>query len=64
VSCVKKVRETFEQMDEVAAVAVDFDGKTATVTAKPGKTLTRAAVENAFAGSTYGVTTFVDRAGG
>ena len=54
----KKVRETFEHMDPVASVDVDFEAKTATVTTKPGKTLTRQAVEKAFAGSTYGVTKF------
>ena len=60
----KKVRETFEQMDEVAAVEVDFDAKTATLTARPGKTIGRDACEKALAGSSYGVTTFAARGGG
>ena len=60
----QKVRETFEKIDAVAVVAVDFESKTATVTTKAGQTLTRDTVEKAFAGSTYGVTSFADRAGG
>ena len=57
-TCVQKVRETFEKMPEVGAVDIKFDTKVAVVDTKPGQTLTRDAVEKAFAGSTYGVTTF------
>jgi len=60
---VQKVRETFQKMDAVAMVDVDFDAKTATVTTKPGQALTREAVEKAFAGSSYGVTSYRESAG-
>ena len=63
-TCVEKVREAFVKLDEVAAVRVDFETKTVTLTAKPGRTVTRAGAEQALAGSTYGVTSFEERAGG
>lgn len=42
-------------------MTVDFDAKTTTVTMKPGATLVRGAVERAFEGSRYGVTSLEDR---
>ena len=61
-ACVEKVREAFGGLDEVAAVQVDFDTKTATLTAKPGRTLTRLAVEKALAGTAYGTVSFEEAA--
>lgn len=37
---------------------VNFNDKTATVTAKPNKTISRETVETALKGAGYGVTTF------
>ena len=61
-ACVEKVREAFGGLDEVAAVQVDFDTKTATLTAKPGRTLTRPAVEKALAVTAYGLVSFEEAA--
>jgi hypothetical protein len=41
-------------------VEVNFDAKTATVTAKPNTTLSRETVETALKGAGYGVTTFTE----
>ena len=57
-SCVKKVRETLTGITDVEKVDVDFKAKTATVTMKAGKSLTKDAVEKAFKGSAYGVSSF------
>jgi hypothetical protein len=40
----------------VASIEADFDRKTATVTMKPGATLTSEQVAKAFAGSNYALT--------
>lgn len=45
-------------MPDVAAVEVDFNAKTATVTAKPNTTISRQSVENVLKAAGYGVTTF------
>ena len=47
-------------MPDVAAVDVNFEAKTATVTAKPNTTISRETVETALKGAGYGVTTFTD----
>jgi Cu+-exporting ATPase len=64
VGCAARVRETLSKVDGVASVDIDFEAKTATLTCAPGKTVSRAAVEKAFAGSPYGVTSFSERTGG
>lgn len=45
-------------MPEVAEVAIDFDARTATVTSKPGMTVTREAIEAALRPGGYGVERF------
>lgn len=57
-SCVKRVRETLEKLDDVAAVKVDFAKKTAAVTMKSGKTMTEKIAKETLKKSGYGVTSF------
>jgi copper chaperone CopZ len=57
VSCSNAVRATLNKLENVDQVDVDFSGKTATVTLKKGK-LTKDAVQAAFEGSRYGVSSF------
>jgi hypothetical protein len=45
-------------MPDVANVEINFDAKTATVTAKADKTISRESVETALKGAGYGVTDF------
>lgn len=42
----------------VAEVAIDFDARTATITCKPGMTVTREAIEAALRPDGYGVERF------
>jgi len=46
---------------DVASVEIDFDAKTATVTAKANTAISRATVETALKDAGYGVTTFAER---
>ena len=48
-------------MPEAASVAVNFNDKTATITAKPDTVISRANVETALKTAGYGVTTFEER---
>jgi hypothetical protein len=45
-------------LPDVDAVEVNFQAKTATVTTKPNRTISRDAVESALKAAGYGVTTF------
>jgi hypothetical protein len=45
-------------LPDVAGVDINFAAKTATVTAKPDKTISRATVETALKTAGYGVTDF------
>lgn len=47
-------------MPNVASVEVNFDAKTATVTAKPNTTISRETVETALKQAGYGVTAFTE----
>lgn len=60
----EKVRETFERLDEVAVVQIDFEAKTATLTTRPGRILTRATAEKALAATAYGLVSFEEATGG
>jgi copper chaperone CopZ len=47
-------------LPDVASVEVNFDAKTATVTAKPNTTISRESAETALKEAGYGVTTFTE----
>jgi copper chaperone CopZ len=47
-------------LPDVASVDINFAAKTATVTAKPDKTIRRDTVETALKGAGYGVTDFTE----
>lgn len=52
------MRAALSKIDGVASVDADFATKIATVTMKPGETLTKADCDKAFEGTKYGVETF------
>ncbi len=54
----KAVQKTVSSLDGVEKAEVDFDSKTVTITMKAGKTLTKEALDKAFEGSKFSVSSF------
>ncbi|MGH7788382.1 MAG: cation transporter [Candidatus Binatia bacterium] len=56
--CVQQIREALTALPDVERVDINYTERTATLIAKPGRSLSRNSVETPLQGLGYGVTTF------